>query len=291
MAIGMLAGMLLSLGVVFAIEWIDDRLRTPDDIRRRLGLQCLGLMPELRGSRPGAAPLLQPGVAPSFVEAVRALRTSVMAATIAKPRHMIVVAGTREGEGKSLVASSLAISLAQARQNVLLVDADMRRPQVHALLDAPLQPGLSNVLEGGAAFREILHPTTLKGLTVIAAGGPSLQAPELLGSVQTQSLFEILQEHFDWIVIDSPPVLNVTDATVMARMASGVVLVVGSGMTSARAARRAVDELQAGGATVLGAVLNRADLDQHPFYFSPYSRGEYRLAARRPSPAVVGKSA
>jgi Mrp family chromosome partitioning ATPase len=120
-----------------------------------------------------------------------------------------------------------------------------------------------------------------------------VQAPELLGSSQCKALFDILLEHFTWIIIDSPPVLHVTDATVLARIATAVVMVVGSGMTSARAARRAIEELQAGGGTVLGAVLNRAKLDQHPFYFSPYSRSEYRTVAttKRAAPTLVGKSA
>jgi Mrp family chromosome partitioning ATPase len=113
----------------------------------------------------------------------------------------------------------------------------------------------------------------------------------MLASPLFEELFDIMQEHYSWVIIDSPPVLAVTDATLLARRSSGVIFVVGSAMTSSRIAIRAVEDLRQAGANLLGTVLNRADLKHHPFYFSPYLRGERRReppADVRATPKVLG---
>jgi capsular exopolysaccharide synthesis family protein len=235
-------------------------------------------------------------VPPSFVEAVRAIRTGVVASSGDKGTKSILVASASEGEGKTLVATHLAVALAQARQRVLLIDADMRRPRVHEVFEHRLEPGLSNVLAGSATLADALRLTSIPGLTVVSAGTRSVQASELLGSTTFVELFDIMQEHFAWVIIDSPPVLTVTDASVVARRANGIVFVVGCGMTTSRAALLGVEELQRAGGRVLGTVLNRADLRHHPFYFSAYSRGEYRSklsqsVGARANSRVLGKSA
>lgn len=268
-------GTLLALGAAFFVELLDDRVKTPDDLRGHFGLPFLGLVPEVRSKDRSKASLLQRDAPPSFVEAVRALRTSVVSSSGVKDPRSIVVASAASGEGKTLVASSLAIALAQAHHRVLLIDADMRRPSVHGIFGRGLEPGLSNVLAGTATLGDALRATTVPGLTVLSAGAATLKAPELLGSALFKELFHIVQEHFAWVIVDSPPVLDVTDASVVARRASGVVFVVGAGMTSSRRARLAIEELQHAGGHVLGTVLNRAKLEHHSFYYSPYARGEY----------------
>src|SRR5690606_28334561 len=134
-------------------------------------------------------------------------------------------------------------------------------------------------LAGTATLREVLRPTALPDLTIMSAGTPSGDAPELLGSPMFEDLFNILQEHYSWVIVDSPPILSVTDAAVMATRASGVLLVVASGKTTSRTATLAIEELQRTGGQVLGVVLNRAEVADHPFYFAPYVRSEYRTEA------------
>jgi capsular exopolysaccharide synthesis family protein len=282
MLIAVLGGLFLSLGGVFVVELVDDRIKTPDDARQQLKVEFLGLVPEVgpkRRRKGTRVSLLQEDVPALFSEAFRAMRTGVVSAAGEKGPKSVLVASAAEGEGKTLVASNLAIALARANQRVLLVDADMRRPTLHDIFGQRLEPGLSNVLGGTATLAEALRLTTVPGLTVVPAGTPTMQASELLGSAIFNELFEILQEHFVWVIIDSPPVLTVTDASIVARKASGVVFVLGCGMTTSRVARLAVDELQRLGGRVVGTVLNRADLHHHPFYFSPYSRGLYRAQA------------
>jgi capsular exopolysaccharide synthesis family protein len=276
--VGTLSGALLAIGVVFVAELLDDRIKTPDDLREHVGGIFLGLVPEVRGRLARRLSLLTSGVPASFVEAFRALRTRVMAST----ERIVIVASSGEREGKTLVAANLAMSLAEAGQRVLLIDADLRRPSLHEVFGRRVEPGLSNLLDGTSTLADVLRLTTVSGLSVIAGGTPTLRAAELLDSPVFAQLFEIVKEHFTWVVIDSAPVLSVTDTCVLVRQPAGVVFVVGSSMTSARAARLAVEELQRAGARMLGTVLNRADLRRHPFYFSPYSRGDY---AARTGPA------
>jgi len=276
MAVGLFSGMLLAVALVFGLEYVDDRARTPDDVRIGVKLPVLGLLPEYkRRKRQYLAPLLQPNVEPALVEGVRSIRTSIVTSVDEHRPRSIVVTSAQAGEGKTFVASSLAIALAQANQRVLLIDADMRRPSVNRLFDLPLEPGLSEVLADDVPLAGVLRPTAVPGLTVMCGGMPTPHAPELLASATFESLLTTLEQHYSWVIIDSPPVLSVTDPAVLGRLATGVVFVVASGSTSSRAARLAVSELQAAGATVIGAALTRAQLRQHPLYFSPYARGQY----------------
>ena len=286
MVLALLAGSLLAIGLVFGLEYVDDRARTPDDVRERVKLPVLGLIPEVRTGADRTAALLRPDTPPSLVEAVRAMRTVLLSGAKGDGPHTIVVASAHSGEGKSFVSSSLAIALAQAQYRVLLIDTDMRRPGLHRQFGQAAEPGLSTVLAGNAALADILRPTPVPGLTVLTAGTPSPHAPELLGSARFAELFQVLQEHFEWVILDSPPSLSVTDASVIGRLATGVIFTIASDRTSTRAARLAIEELRSAGANVLGAVLTRADLQQHPFYFSPYVRENYGPDASA-SPAAV----
>jgi succinoglycan biosynthesis transport protein ExoP len=282
MLMAILTGTLLAVGAAFLAELVDDRVKVPGDVSGRLGHVFLGLVPEVRSRK---SKRLAPGdrdAPQTVVEAFRGLRTSVIAAMPAGPRS-ILVASAGQHEGKTHVASNLAIALAQAKHRVLLIDADLRRPSVHERLGQRPEPGLSNVLAGTATLNEALQKASAPGLTVLTAGNPTNQAPEQLGSTLFSELLAILQEHFDWVIIDSPPALTVTDASVIAPRTTGVLFVVGSAMTSSRTARLAHDELQRAGGRSLGTVLNRADVSHHPFYFAPYLSGDYLGSLKEPT--------
>jgi capsular exopolysaccharide synthesis family protein len=278
-----ITGSLLAAGLAFSLEYIQDRVRTPDDLRRDVGAPFLGLIPEVAVAEASDLYFDQHDAPASLMEAVRAVRTSVVSASLGSPSRSILVASGSQGEGKTFVATTLAVALAHAQQRVLLVDADMRRPGVHRRFGCELDPGLSNLLSGTAPLRDVLRPSAIPHLTVVAAGTPSLRAPELLGSPAFQELLRVWQEHYAWVIIDSPPLLNVTDASILARQTTGVVLVVASGSTRARNARRTIEELQRVGASLFGAVLNRTPLQDHPFYFSPYERSDYPTDPPAPS--------
>jgi len=271
---GLSAGTLLALGIVFFFEYVDNRIKSPDEIKRHLGLPFLGMVPALfdHGSE---TPLINNGVPANFSESVRAVRTNILFSNAEEGGRCLVVTSTAPGEGKTLVATNLAIALAQAGQRVILVDGDMRRPRVHAVFGKSRQPGLSNVLVGTAKVSEGLRPTTVPELWVLPAGKQPPNPAELLGSRRCKDFLSTLKQHFDWVILDTPPVMAVTDSSLVAHLANGVVFVVGAEMTSHHAARRAVEQLQNAKARFVGAVLNRVDLQHNSYYYAPYYRREY----------------
>lgn len=274
--LGLIGGLMLACGLAFFFEYIDSRIKTPDDVKVHLGLANLGLLPKLSDkSLNGAYPLLSNGVPPNFSEAFRAVRTNVLFSTAQDGSRSLVVTSTGPGEGKSMVAGNLAVGLAQSGQRVLLVDADMRKPKAHEIFVVPQEPGLSNLLVGQAKASETVRKTSVPGLWVLPAGRTPPNPAELLGSPRFRDFVASLKDHFDWVIIDSPPVMAVTDASLIAHYATGVLFVIGAEMTSRHAAQRALDQLERVNARFVGGVLNRVDLDGNPYYYSQYYRKEY----------------
>jgi succinoglycan biosynthesis transport protein ExoP len=262
--------------LAFFFEYMDNRIKSPEEIKTHLGLPCLGLLPALSPKLAGGAyPLVSNGVPLMFSEAMRAIRTNILFSSSTPGAQTLVVTSTGPGEGKSIVASNLAISLAHADSRVLLIDADMRKPKVHDIFSLPQEPGLSNLLVGQVKANETVRSTSVTGLWVLTAGRTPPNPAELVGSKRFRDFLGSLNERFDWIIVDSPPVMAVTDAVVMAHAASGVLFVVGAEMTNRHNANRALDQLQQAQARFVGAVLNRVDLEQNPYYYSHYYRREY----------------
>ncbi|MEQ1895769.1 MAG: polysaccharide biosynthesis tyrosine autokinase [Vicinamibacterales bacterium] len=272
----LLAGLVVALGLVFGVERLDSRIKSPEDLRR-LGLAFLGMVPAVsQKGEAGAGTLLgNAGVPAAFEEAMRSVRTAVVFSSPDDSLKTLVVTSTGPHEGKTLVASNLGVALAQTGQRTLIIDGDMRRPRVHAVFGVPQEPGLSNVLVGNAALPVALHATGIPNLTVMAAGHLPPNPAELLGSAQYDQLISELKQHFDWIVVDAPPVMAVTDAAVLAHGSGGVVFVIGADMTSRQSAEAAVEQLTSAKARFVGAILNRVNIKRHSYYYAPYHRKEY----------------
>jgi len=273
MLLAFFGGAALAMGLAFFFEYIDNCIKTPDEIKQNLGLAFLGMVPALFDENT-KNPLINNGVPNNFGESFRAIRTNVLFSS-ADAQRSVVVTSTGPGEGKTVVAGNLAIALAQAGQRVLLMDADMRKPRVHEIFDQPQQPGLSNVLVGNAKASESVRQTAVPGLWILPAGMHPPNPAELLGSKRFKDFMTSLTQHFDFVVIDSPPVMAVTDASVVAHIASGVLYVVGAEMTSRHAAQRGLEQLEHARAKFIGAVLNRVDLKHHAYYYSQYYSRKY----------------
>jgi polysaccharide biosynthesis transport protein len=211
----------------------------------------------------------------AFTEAFRAVRTNIMFGSAEEGPKTLVITSTGPGEGKTTFSSNLAVSLAQSGQRVLLIDADMRKPKLHDAFGTSQEPGLSNLLVGTVKASEAVRKSRTAGLWLMTAGKIPPNPTELVGSQRFRDLMNSLKEHFDWIIVDSPPVMAVIDAAVIANRATGVVFVVGAEMTSRHAAKAAVTQLANGRAKFIGAVLNRVQLEKHHFYYSQYYRKEY----------------
>lgn len=274
--LALVGGLMLAGGLAFFVEYLDSRIKTPDEIKIHLGLPHLGMLPMLdQKALNGAYPLISNGVPAQFSEAFRALRTNVLFSTAQEGSKSIVVTSTGPGEGKSMVATNMAVGLAQSGQRVLLIDADMRKPKVHEALGVAQEPGLSNLLVGRSKASETVRKTSVPGLWVLPAGRTPPNPAELVGSSRFRDFIGSVKDHFDWILIDSPPVMAVTDASLAAHHATGVLFVIGAEMTSRYAAQRALDQLEQVQARFVGAVLNRVDLERNPYYYSQYYRREY----------------
>lgn len=268
-AVALAAALVCALGTVFALEAVDSRIKSPDEITQRLNLPSLGMVPLCTaGTRDGL--LINQDVPQNFIEAFKSLRTSILFSTADRGARSLLVSSTAPGEGKTLVSSNLALSLAMAGQRVLIVDADMRRPKVHTMFGAPESPGLSDVLVGSSPLERSICLTSHELLHVLPAGTLPPNPPELLGSLQFDQLLEQLGTRYDWVVFDSPPVRAVTDAAVIAHHVNAVVFVIGAEMTDAGAAKVALDRLASAHAKVSGAVLNRVHLRRHSYYYSQY---------------------
>jgi capsular exopolysaccharide synthesis family protein len=272
---GLAIAIVLALGVALLLEHLDNRIKTPDEIAAQLNLPVLGLVPRLAKGQVTGAPLINNGVPAKFAEAFKAVRTNVQFSSAHAGSRTLVIASTGPGEGKTLVSTNLAIALAQMDQRVILIDADMRRPTAHQLLGEPQEPGLSNVLVGDAEASSAVRRSTIPGLWLLPAGRIPPHPAELLASSRFTVFLSTLSEKFDWVILDSPPVMAVTDASVMAHSASGVIFVVGSEMVERGAARTAIRQLLAAEGKLVGAVLNRVNLDGDRYYYADYYRREY----------------
>jgi capsular exopolysaccharide synthesis family protein len=275
----LMAGFVIAIGLVFGLEYLDNRIKTPDEIKQYLDLPFLGLVPVVPTKEtPGGSPLLDNGAPPAFAEAMRAIRTAVVFSSAADGARTVVVTSTAPAEGKTLISTNLASALGQAEQRTLIIDGDMRRPRVHDVFGCAQEPGLSNVLVGTAALETAIRQTSNPHLHVLTAGHIPPNPAELLGSTKYRRLLEALGRDYDWIIIDAPPVMAVTDAAVVANGASGVVFVIGAEMTPRKTAATAIEQLTAARAKIIGAVLNRVNVQRHSYYYAPYHRKDYTQA-------------
>ncbi|MEP6690650.1 MAG: polysaccharide biosynthesis tyrosine autokinase, partial [Gemmatimonadaceae bacterium] len=290
-------GLTIGLGVAVAVENLDDSVKSPDEVRDRLGMAVLGTIPRIReGStmrRDNDDSRLVTHVDPRspVAEAYRSLRTNLAFARANTAMRTMVLTSPGPADGKSTTVANLAITFAQQGQRTLLIDADLRRAVLDKLFKVPRAPGLTDVLVGQKKLFDILHPTEIPNLSVLGSGQFPPNPAELLGSSAMREVLREAEEHFDIVLLDSPPLLAVTDAAVLATMVDGAILVVRVGATAKTAVRRAMAQLQTVTGRLIGAVLNDVDFRQAAFggtygyyYYYYYGqdnsrRGSSRIAA------------
>jgi capsular exopolysaccharide synthesis family protein len=254
---------------------MNDTIKTPEDITGHLKLPFLGLVPSVRSDK---QPVLASSHAPhDFGEAFRSLRTAMIARYPADGVKTMIVTSAQPLEGKTTTACNLAMALAYGGARVLLIDADMRRPGMHRPLRLTNEGGLSQILTGQARVRDVIQRTVDPNLLAITAGRTPPNPSELLASERMRTLLtNLVHGPFDWIVIDTPPVLAVTDAVILAPAVSGVTFVVGAEMTRRRLAERALETVMASHPKLVGAVLNKVDFARNRYYYSRYYGHQYK---------------
>jgi capsular exopolysaccharide synthesis family protein len=274
LAIG--AGLALALGLVLGIDYLDDTIKTPEDVTRKLKLPFLGMVPLVSEDEQKGPLLVSQKVSEGFGEAFRAFRTNVRLSMVSDGMRSVVVTSACAGDGKTLVASNLAVTLALAEHRVLLIDADLRRPNLHTAFNLKNEFGLTDFLVGDGKAVNLIRRTRVPRLHILTAGTLPPNPSELLDSRRFKRFLSQLGKYYDWVILDSPPVLPVTDAIVLADVASGVVFVAAADTTPMPATRSAIDQLRRAPAPLLGAVLNRADLKRRGYYYRRYYRPEYQ---------------
>lgn len=303
-------GLSLVLGVCLAIflEYLDNTIRTAEDIERTIGLPALAAIPSVGGltrrrllpainrkqnqigkfiSRPEL--LIHEEARKLVAEPYKQLRTSILLSTAGRAPKTLLITSGQQSEGKTSVSINTAISLAQTGASVLVIDADMRRPMIHKSLGMSNVVGLSTILSRNLNQEEILaliEENKEAGLYVLTSGSVPPNPAELLGSAQMKRLLSILETHFDYIVIDSPPIATITDGVLLASIVDGVVLVVHSGRSSRELVRRSRQLLRGVGARIVGVVLNNVNPQEQGDYYGNYYNNYYHSE----SPQIQGRA-
>ncbi len=263
-----LSGLLLGWGLAYLADATATSLRTPEDVQRCLRLPVVGSVPPLsRGPvRPAAqgAPVLHPLLCAyhrsrsAEAEAFRAVRTALYFSS-AGEHKVLQITSPGTGEGKSLLAANLAVSMAQSGKRVLLIDADMRKPRVHKLFGVQAERGLSSVLRGEADPPEAVQEGPVPGLWLLPCGPLPSNPSELLSAPRFEELLNLLRDQYDFVLVDTPPLLSVTDPGAVAPRVDGVLLTVRLARKGRPAAERAKEVLGTLGANIVGVVVNGSD--------------------------------
>ena len=284
LSFGLVLGFFLGTVVAFLLEFLDDRVKTTDELERLLGLPLLGLTPSVKGEDPIVHALMtmnQPSSA--IAEAFRSLRTNLQFASRDGTPKILTITSAMPSEGKSSSCMNLATAFAQSNSRILLIDADLRKPTAHKRLKLDNSKGLSNYLTYQASLDEVIQETMIPGVSVITAGPLSPNPSELLSGDRLQELFGLVPDSFDMIIIDAPPVMGLADALVLARRSSATVMVTAFAQAKKRQIQDAHRRLRQAHVNVIGVLFTKVKSSgsyggynyDYDYY---YSYGSDRLA-------------
>ncbi len=289
MAIAALCGMLAGFGLGYCIELMDRRFRSPEEVRSYLGLPIFGHIPTIglrKGKRIVPEAAANSPLAPTLcvahqpkgrqAEAYRAVRTALYFSTHSEGHKVIQITSPSPGDGKSTTAANLALSIADSGKRVVLVDADFRRPRIHKFLGLENHVGLSNLINGEAELPDAVQATAAPNLWTITTGPRPSNPAELLTSRQFEELIAVLRDQYDYVLIDSPPVLAVTDPSVIAPRVDAVLLVLRLTKHARSSSRQATETLTSLGAKILGVIVNAVGRGGGYGYGYGYSSYGYR---------------
>jgi capsular exopolysaccharide synthesis family protein len=290
--LGIILGLGLGVAVSFLLEFLDDSIKTAEDIER-MGLVLLGTIPVVKMSeiakkmrREGkfyskedmekVESKLITRFSPKspISEAYRSMRTNIHFANLDRPNKVILVSSSATKEGKSTTAANLAITIAQMGSKTLLLDSDLRRPSIHNFFKLDRSYGLTNYLIGTMTFDEIVKKSDINNLDIVTCGDIPPNPSEMLASRAMRTFLEEAKNRYDMVILDSPPIIAVTDAAILSTRVDGVIMVVASGFVNRREVQRAITLLRNVNARILGVLLNGLDIKKiygsYYYYFHYY---------------------
>jgi polysaccharide biosynthesis transport protein len=289
--VALLLSLAAGVGLAFLLDFLDDTVKSVEDVDRYLQIPALALIPASKGDRArligipappspasseaNALAMIDDARSP-IAESYRHLRTSLLLSSAGQPPKTILVTSSQPSEGKTTTAINTGFMLAQTGAEVLIIDCDLRRPRLHAHFDIPNTRGLTNWLSGETDVDVLLQTYEKQPNLKLLTSGPIPPNPaELLGSDEMRKLLGALGERFAHIIIDSPPVISFTDASILSTMSDGVVLVVHGGKSSRAVVRRAKQQLMDVGAHIFGVVLNNVKTETQDYYYAGYYSSYY----------------
>ena len=289
---GILIGLGLGIGYAFSREFLDNTVKAVEQLERK-GLTVLGIIPDMhhQNGKSAVKRAQKPSVGGTdfrrrlityedpkspISESYRSLRTNINYASVDTKIKSLLVSSPQPGEGKSTTVANLAIAFAQLRKRTLLIDADLRKPVQHNVFDQNRGPGLSEYLVGEVEdFNTIIHKTKVDFLSMVTAGGLPPNPSELLGSDRMSALVDQLEQEWDMVLFDSPPIVAVTDSSMISAEIDALVMVVKAGQTDRAAVDRALDTIQNVKSPLIGAILNGANPEtlagKYSYYYSYYN--------------------
>jgi len=272
--LGMVVGLTLGVGLAFFLEYLDNTIKLPEEVKSYLHIPYLGPIPafstdgDFDGIPPDLVTLHSPKSTAS--ESFRGIRTGILFASVDSAPQVIMVSSSGPSEGKTSCASNLAITMAQSGSRVILLDCDMRRPRVHHMFDVRREAGISSFLVGSNDLSEVVRTTPVKNLEVIPCGPIPPNPSEILGSNKMRQLIDVLRTEYNHVIIDTPPITAVTDSVVLGPMVDGVLMVIRAGATPKQVVQNGLAQLQTVNAHILGAVLNGVNTGRDSYYYYQY---------------------
>ncbi len=277
-------GLFLGVGLAFFFEYLDNTVKTPEDVEQMIRLPSFGMVPEIsyerrrrvESGRSYPVELITFGHPKSMLsEAYRNIRTSILLSSSEKPPKKIIISSPNPTEGKTTTVINTAIALSQTGARVLIIDADLRKPKIHKIFDEENGAGLSNFLSGHGELESIIKKTEIPNLFYIPSGPIPPNPSELIGSNLFKNMMESLGERFDHLILDSPPVLGFADSIILSTAVDGVILVALSGKTPRETLQRAKEILYQVNAKILGVVINRVDIQRSDYGYYYYRYQHY----------------
>jgi len=301
LALGGFMGLFMGIGFAFFLKYLENTIRTPEDVEEHLELSVIGVIPQVAEAHKSKQPLLilKDNPKNAAAEAYRSLRTNLLFSGLKSssadsgadpPGHpkTIVITSAGPGEGKSFTAANLGMAMAQAGHKVLLMDADLRRPMVHKIFGVSRATGLCTGLVGEATLEEAVVETDVPNLSILPTGKVPANPTEILGSEQMVGLLQTVKEQYDIVLLDSAPVLGMADTVVLASEADAVIIVIKTGAATRKALKLALAQLERVDAQICGVVLNDVDIRRdryydyyYYYYYSPYEDDAERIIRKR----------
>jgi non-specific protein-tyrosine kinase len=263
-------GLVVGIGMALLLDYLDDTLKSPDDLSQVLGLTALGTIGRINGRNYTDKLITSQDLFSPTAEAYRMIRTNIQFMSVDQPANSIVITSSLPGEGKSITVANLGIVIAQAGLKTIIVDADLRKPTQHQIFQVPNLAGLTDLLRSAESeIESYLRKTEIDNLYIISSGTLPPNPAELLGSQRMKQVIADLNEVADVVIYDSPPALIVTDATVLSKQVQGTILVARAGKTRSGVVKQTLSHLRQAGVHLLGGVINQA-AGKRGGYYQPY---------------------